>query len=598
VSWPGGAASFGGSGRVVVVVDRSLSMSLVDGGTTMLQRAREDAARLVRGLDPGVLVGLVVFDDEALRLTPGLESDHDRVASQIEAIEPTSGASNLRAALLDARRLLASQPGEVVVFTDEAGPRVVADAEAEIGRLVAAEAAVVPRLFAGDPPRNVAVTDAAYGDGLEGGQVTVRLTNHGPDPTEVPCEVTLPDGQRIPIFVDVPPLGEAEERITIPTEAKGGVGEVRCDDPDLPLDDARFFHLPQVGASRVLVVDGDPGDTPVRSEVYFLERALAPWGGKSDVHIDVTTPTGLADLDPARHRVVFLANVGDPRPFGPRLVEFVRKGGHLVLTGGDNVTADRYDAALGSVLPATLRGVRSVADAGEEGVTIVPPDVDRPLFAPFKRAGRGAFARIRGHTMLTFDPYVDVEDEIETLLSWDNGMPALVERRIGAGRVVVWTGTLDLGWGNLPLQSVFMPLVQRLVSWLGGEAGLGAARVSGTVGQPIVLELPDLAIEPVVRTAAGADVRSRIENDRLVFVPPAPGAYRVEVESAPPLAWIAVNTDPEESDVRPYGSIAAVEREIAPELLTRTAHLGRPLLGAALVLLLLQSVLAARRSPQ
>ncbi len=595
LSLPGGPPAVGGSGRVVVLVDRSLSMSLVDGGTTLLQRARQDAARMVRSLGEGVLVGLVVFGDEALRVTPVLTAEHERVAARIDAIEPTAGTSDLRSALLEARRMLASEPGEVVVFTDEAGPRIVAEAEGEIERLVAAGASVVPRVFAGSPPRNVAVTSASYGDGPEGGQVTLRVSSFGPDPVEVGCEVTLPDGQRIPIFVDVPPLGDAEERITVPTEAAGGVGEVRCDDADLPLDDSRFFHLPRVGASRVLVVDGDPGDTPVRSEVYFLERALAPWGIRSGVQLDIMTPAGLADLDPNRHRVVFLANVADPRPFGPRLVEFVRRGGNVVVTGGDNVTADRYNAALGGLLPAQLRGARSVADADEQGVAIVPPDVSLPLFAPFRRAGKSAFSRIRGHTVLLFVPYTDVTDEVETLLAWDNGMPAMVQRKVGLGRIVVYTGTLDLAWGNLPLQSVFMPLVQRLVGWLGGDAGAGPARLEGIVGHPVELELPDLATEPVVRTAAGEEVHSRVEASRLVFVPEKTGAYKIEIESAPPLAWVAVNTDAIESDVRPYGSIAAVEREIAPELLTRKVDLARPLLGVSLGLLVVQALAAFGR---
>lgn len=594
LSVPGGIPEVGGSGRVVIVVDRSLSMAMQDAGATLLQRSRVEAATMVRSLPAGVLVGLVVFDDDALRLTPSMTSDTERILGQLESIEGTAGTSNLRAALLEARRLLGGEPGEVVLYSDEAGPRMVNEAATEISRLVEAGSAIIPVRIAGDPPRNVAVTSAKYGDGLEGGQVAVRVANYGPDAIEVPCEVTLPDGAKIPIFVDIPPLGEAEERITVPSEAKGGVGEVRCDDPDLTLDDARYFHLPRVGASRVLVVDGDPGDTPIRSEVYFLEKALAPWGARSGVTLDVTTPVGLMDLDPEEHRVVFLANVADPRPFGPRLVEFVRKGGNLVLTGGDQVTAERYNAALGSLLPSPLRAPRSIADPGEEGVPVSLPDIEQPLFSPFRRAGRPSFARVRSHTVLTFEPFTDVPDEITTLLTYENGLPAMVERRIGAGRVIVWTGTVDLGWSNLPLQSVFMPLCQRLVGWLGGEAGAGAARLEGVAGQPVVVELPDLAIQPDVLGPDGAIVRSRIEGTRLTFTPPRPGAYHLELEGAMPLAWVAVNTDPEESDVRPYGSVAAVENEIAPEILTREYDLARPMLGLGMLLLVAQAFLALR----
>jgi len=592
-SYPGGLPDVGGSGRVVLVVDRSMSMSLHDGGSTLLQRARQQGTELVRGLPEGTLMALVTFAGEPQRMTPALTTDKSRILAHLQEVKPSSGVSDLRGALLEARRLLGGEVGEVVLLSDEAGPRMVVDAGPEIERLVAAGSSIIPHVVRGDPPRNVAVVSARYGDGLEGGQVTVRVANYGEAAVEVACEVTLPDGARIPIFIDVPPAGEAEERITIPREAEGGVGSAVCDDPDLPADDARFFHLPRVGASRVLVVDGDPGDTPTRSEVYFLERALAPWGGlKTGVTIDVTTPVGLMELDPEQHRVVFLANVADPRPFGPRLTEFVRRGGNLVISGGDNVTAGRYNASLGGVLPTPIRKPRSVADPGELGVPLALPSTEHPLFSPFSRAGRQGFERVRTHTLLTFEPYEDVPEQVTTLLRYDNGMPALIERRIGNGRVLVWASTLDLGWGNLPLQAAFMPLVQRLVAYLGGDAGGHALRLDALVGEQVVVQLPDLVMQPDVRGPDGSAVRSRIDGSRLLFVPEQAGAYAVELESAPELAWLAVNTDPIESDVRPYDSVATVERELDPDLLLQHADLGRGLLGLALALMLGSSLIA------
>ena len=55
----------------------------------------------------------------------------------------------------------------------------------------------------------------------------------------------------------------------------------------------------------------------------------------------------------------------------------------------------------------------------------------------------------------TLDHYVDGGD-VTTLLRYEGGVPALVERKVGKGRVLVWTSTFDLGWTNLPLQSEYM----------------------------------------------------------------------------------------------------------------------------------------------
>lgn len=610
VGLPGAPAALGRSGRVVLVVDRSLSMSQVDAGTTALERARGEALAALDALPPGTQVGLVTFSDVAEPLTPALTADLNRVRAQLADLSPTYGRSDLRAGLLEARRLLAGEPGEVVLLSDEAGPRIVSDATGEVERLVAGGSAILPRPVRAATPRNVAVDAAAWREGIEGGQVALQLRNYGPTPLEVSCEVSLPDERMIPLFVEVPANGSAEEAVTVPADVSGGVGRVRCADPDLPADDARWFHLPSAGASRVLVIDGDPGETPTRSEVYFLERALAPWGGgRAQVAIDVATPAALATLDPAVHRVVFLANLADPRPFGPALAAFVRAGGGLIVSGGDNVTSDWYNAALGEILPSPLRRARALGAGGPDdpGLPLQLPDLTLSLsarrdgpaaetgwLAPFARGGRGGFARVHARTALTFEPFAE-SDEVQTLLRWEGGLPALVVRRVGEGRVLVWTSTLDLGWTDFPLQAVYMPTLQRLVEVLGASAGGAAARWDAVVGDAVAVALPDGTTDAVVLDPDGAPVRARIGAAQVLFQPTLPGAYRVESAASVLLAWVAVNTAPEESDVRSVESVAAVEQALKPELLRRFVHLGPVGLAVGVAALVGSAWLAARR---
>jgi len=581
-SYQDGTPTFGGTGRVVLLVDRSLSMSLTDGGSTLLARARSEAESVLGELPQGTLIGAVAFDDQAVALTDGLTTDPGLVRARLGALQPTLGGSNLRQALLEARRLLAGEPGEVFLFSDEAGPVMVPEAKEELRRLVDNGSAVIPRPIQGRPPRNVAVSAASYGEGIEGGTIEVRVTNYGPEAVEVPCEVSLPDGQVIPFFADLPGEGEVVERVTVPREAAGGVGEARCDDGDLPGDDARYFHLPRVGASRVLVVDGDPGDTPIRSEVYFLERALAPWGGsRSGVMPDVITPLGLLDLDPEEHQVVFLANVSDPRTVAPALSDFVRRGGAVVISAGENVSAERYNTSLGSLLPAPLRRTEDLAARGERGVPLEIPDASLELFEPFTRGGRSAFREVHSRRVVLLEPYA--EGEARTLLRYTGGVPALVERSVGQGKVLLWTSSMDYDWSTLPTQAVFMPLVQRMVGYLGAEAGGGAGRLDGTVGRAVSLRLPDLTLQPEVIGPDGNPVPTRIEGTTLLFTPQEPGAYAVQVEAVPTMAWVAVNLDGVESDVRAYDSVAAAESAIKPELFTRYIDLSPWLWGLALL---------------
>ncbi len=594
---PGLIPPLGGSGVVVVVLDNSLSMDLRDGSGTLLSRAREEAVGLVRGLPEGVLVGAVVIGGDARRLTPTLTADRDRVAGLLEETTQSQGGTDLAGGLRLARQLLAGGEGEVVVYTDEAGPSSVAAAREEISLLAAQGASLIPRPIRAANPANVAVQEARYGDGPEGGSVRLGVMNFGPEPIEVPCTVRLPDGASITAFVSVPAGEKAEELVTVPRVAEGGVALATCEDGQLAADDTFAFHLPRIGASRVLVVDGDPGATPVASEVYFLERALAPWGGagvaRGGLLPDVTSTAGVADLDPEVHRVVFLANVADPGPLAVRLVEFVRRGGGLVIGMGDNTTAERYNAPLASLLPAPLRRVRALAGPSEEGVPTAMPDASVDLFAPFARGGRLGFRNVGWRSLMTLEPYQD-GPEVRTLLTLEGGLPLLLERRIGAGRVLLLTGTFDLGWGDLPLQAIYMPLVQRLVGYLGGEAGGGGERMDARVGQSASVALPEAVLDVSVTGPAGP-VASTVRSGTVSFVPERGGAYSVEAPGAPPLAYVAVNTDPAESDVRPGPSLVEVASAIDPEQFVRRTELSPWLIGAALLLALVQAALAGRR---
>jgi hypothetical protein len=592
VAWWDDDVGYSGGGRVVVVLDRSLSMNQLDGGSTLLQRAQGEAATFLRGLPGGARAGLITFAGDAIVRTEGLEADPSRVADLVEAEQPSQEAGDLASALLEARRMLAGEPGEVLVWTDEAGPAMIPAAADELKRLVDGGSAVLPRPVHARPPRNVAVVGARYGGGVEGGTVAVRAVNYGPDPIEVPCEVSLPDGALIPVFLSLPAEGSAEASVTVPRRAVGGVAMARCEDPDLPGDDRRFFHLPSVGASRVLVVDGDPGDSPVKSEVYFLERALAPWGGgHAGVTPDVISPSGLASLDPEVHRLVFMANVSDPRPYGARLRELVRRGGTLVVAMGENVVPERYNEALGPVLPATFRQVRSLADMAEPPVLLEPPDLAPPLFEPFVRSGAAGFRRVGAWRVVTLDGYTESE-EVRTLLRYAGGVPALVERTIGDGHVILWTSTFDVGWSNLAFQSVYMPMLQRMVAMYGGDATARAQRSDGVPGVAVRMELPEGTVDVIVEGPEGAAVRSQVEGTAVVFVPERPGGYVVRIADGPIIGWVAVNADVEESDVRRTASLSGAERELRPELFERRAELSGGLAALALLLMVGSAVLA------
>jgi hypothetical protein len=115
--------------------------------------------------------------------------------------------------------------------------------------------------------------------------------------------------------------------------------------------------------------------------------------------------------------------------------------------------------------------------------TTLPPsrlgalEYSHPVFEIFRapRSGDFSSARFYGYRA-TAQPAGQV------LARFDDGTAALLERKVGAGRVLLWTSTLDLGWNDMPVKAVFLPFVHTVTKYLADYA---EAPASLTVGQVI-----------------------------------------------------------------------------------------------------------------
>ena len=149
---------------------------------------------------------------------------------------------------------------------------------------------------------------------------------------------------------------------------------------------------------------------------------------------------------------------------------------------------------------------------------------------------------------------VDVEPAADdrVLIRLDDGTPLLLERALGAGRVLLFTSSLDREWNDLPVQPVFVPFMAGIANHLLGGAGftseaeLGstlAVRALGLAGGQIF----DPRGEAALGLGAGSD---DVLLDQVGFY---------EVVGGGTTELVAVNFDPRESDLTPIDA-ATLER--------------------------------------
>jgi len=613
------------------VIDDSMSMSAEHKGQSLVEAARTRARRIVEALGPDSDAAIVLASRGGGAPVPQLSADRTKLDRAITDVRPTYRPTDITGALKRAAQILenAARPERrVYLLSDLAAHGFSSEPPWAAGR---GPELVPVDLTGGKPLANRAIidlkTEPAAHLGPRGVRVSIEIANFGGEALRDLAVTLRVDGKAVTKgLVDVPAHGRASKRFFHVFPLGENEGEIGVHDvtgelaPDaLPADDRRFARVEVRRDLRVLVVDGDPRTSRRDDEVFYLETALRP-GDRDDSQLEVTTvaPDELANRRLADFDVVFLCNV--KAPDGAAFQDYVRHGGGLFIALGDNVDADAYNDALGTLLPQPLQALRTVGataadrDDGERqangaGQRLGRIDRNHPLLAPLgEQHATEALEAARFSRYALFRPTAEAQRQV--LLRFADGAPALIESRYGEGRVLLWASTIDRDWTNLPIQPAFLPLVQQSTRYLA-RAPMREPEAPLIVGQHHDIALRDGELRVEVTQPSGR--QRTFERDKIVGrkalafdATDEPGIYRVASAGRDGVmrprrdATFVVNVDAAESDLTPIDPArlqqlaAGGGAKIAAAVPKRRVELWHTL-GAALLILLLGEALLLRR---
>ncbi len=321
-------------------------------------------------------------------------------------------------------------------------------------------------------------------------------------------------------------------------------GQVRIAGADgLQANDIRYFTVEVRPAQRVLIASAPP---EFEDRAVMLSEALSPTtmreSGQAPFQCDVVSTESLAETKLDAYAAVLL---NDPRPLSAaawqRLHAYAFGGGGIGFFLGpsaDPLAEFNSPAAL-DLLPGKLLRQARYPD-GE--LYLAPNTFEHPLLAPF---------RLRAGSIPWIDfpifRYWQLEvagGNVTSLVPFSNGQPALLERIVGAGRVLTLTTPVsqtqeeyeqdetrwNYGTGPLPC----FVLVNEMALYLSGNSD---AHLNYLAGEDAVLKLPVGAKVDtcLLTTPRGEQFRVNANQaDRNITVATAehPGHYRANAGSA------------------------------------------------------------------
>lgn len=535
---------------IVIVIDGSMSMTTNVDGQSNFRRAVAEAKSLVSELGPSDAVSLIEAGPMPRAIIPAPTSNRAEVLAALNNLSPIGGSMRTLEALNQASGSLAeghNPTKKIIIITDgqnigwdlanDARWRFLAEGMKNFPSppQIVCRTLGLPKVF-----DNAAIVDLTLSRQVIGTDrpvgIDVKVQNTG---------TTRTTSLTVDLTIDGKGVSKQQINEIQPGAAQTARFEHQFDSTGFHVVVANLLYPDQLAADNVatrvvsvidklpvLIVDGMPSAQPLKSAGALIDLALAPKSisaGRAllpETPADrrpkprragvpetpaqsnsegflvqpkvISAPEFVAISDLSQYRAVILANVPQ-LPFGAArtLGNFVREGGGLLIAAGDSCRPDFYNTWAGAggemVSPCRLISRTSRKDPARISIKSLSHPALEMLAQSQSDLGS---ATIYSHWKLDTPPN-DTSVRIGAL--FEDGDPLLVERKCGAGYVIVTALSLDAHDSDLPSLKSFVPLIHELAYYLA-QPMAPAANVRP--GAEVSIELPLSAQRDKVDAAA------------------------------------------------------------------------------------------------
>tara|TARA_B110000858_G_scaffold197865_1_gene261213 strand:- start:21022 stop:23046 length:2025 start_codon:yes stop_codon:yes gene_type:complete len=515
----------------VIMLDVSMSMRYEDN----FDRAKHAALDILDEMTSTDEVALIGFSNAAT-VVRELGTDIDGVRSLINSLdEPGYGSTRYMPNLRLADQLLETSRYENRAIYLISDFQDIGMSNAEEGWKLAPGTAFTGIDVAAEESINLALTDVRSPEQLledeAEQQILARVRSTGTLYLEQGDVSLYVDGELIDrVSVDLTDRSEQVATFSASFDVQGmHNGEVRVTGDNFVVDNSYFFTVDVLPKIRVLLVNGEASDDWYDDEGHWFSLAVSS-AVQSPFLLQTIEPAELSLASLRQSDVAVLLNVGDLSTGQKAAIEnYVQAGGSLLLAPGDKVTPEVFNRQFAEISPAIIQS------RGQLGLDdyLVIADFDRrhPILSSLSSDWSARFQR---HWSLLPNEGADV------LMQFDNTEPALLERSVGQGNVILFASSLDLEWNNLALQGLFLPFVHETLRYLVQQ---NPKQRAYQVGDSLDLDPSGTAGNIEAIDTAGNLIE--FMDDNFITTATTPGMISARVDGNP--VNFAVNGIPEES---------------------------------------------------
>ena len=545
----------------VLVLDVSGSMSRQTNDGPLFDAARREALEIVKHFGESDEVALMTFG--AAENTTIDFGSPSRIAEALKTLTVTDGSGALNTATaraLDLFKLAGNFNRELYLITDLQA-NSVPDTAVKLAKKIDSSKGAF-RIYLTDPTAltpsagagydNVGITGVDFGGQLieVGSEFTVGYTvrNYTGSAKKNLIASLFIEDQRV-AQSDFSLVGHEQKRLTFNyrlSRAGRTSARIEISNDDYADDNVYYFAFYVPELFNLLIVNNNAGGEYVRLALEPTKSGVRHWIVKQ---VNRNNLAGLALNDYDAVALIGINQLNRTESAG--ISRFVRKGGGVLYIPGSTVTAASFQNGLAEFLGLQMNEDITFNPPGSGYYTLEELDYSHVALQPFA----GLYAEGLPKYQFYSIPKFKTDGDVKTIARFSGGHPALTERQLGRGRIVVFAGMLRPDMSNFVAHSFFVPFTIRLAEYVASN--LSNYDYRRFVGESVSIPLPKRANPNDVLTLLTPDhQRFRIqpraaEGGYRVDLPPFADAGIYNLRSGPRVVErFAVNANPAEGDLQ------------------------------------------------
>jgi hypothetical protein len=513
----------GGEGSVLhmLVIDTSFSMNYGD----WFNSAKTTAGQIISEIETNDL-GQIISASNNIELLTDPSNIMEELTASIDSLGPGFGRLDMGILISNLDRLVADYGKAVSIhlisdFQESALPSKFADLIPDSLKNNLVGLSLHP--VTGEDISNLFVATVERIDsGLE---VIIRGNIQTPVETEVELQINSEMIERKSASLSDSGLAILQFSTGKYIDGENRIEARITDDDKLVEDNIRFAVINNTPPRPVLLITSNIDSLAVK----YLTAAVET--GQQGFAVE---PVSVNSLDPRilqRYPWIIVDDLGIiNETLAPLLQDYLNTGGAVFAALGDRATS--LDTL--PVINIPVRAARLASDIMEPH-TVARIDLSHP-----------ALAETSGWRDIKVSRFLNLQTGTGTdvLVSLEDGSPLVVERKLGRGRMLILTSSLDNKQSDIPIRPVFVNFIAEAGKYLSGEQQLKQHQIAGDYLQ--LLQTGSAAgqvIDPQGRNLLSLAETHRSQDIKLNHT----GFYEIYTSDSETL--IAVNADLRESEL-------------------------------------------------